>query len=61
MARVRNPMIRMQKVTILHAPRDKDARLCLAEILRQAGQSPGRIGMARVIQQAPKRAKTARR
>lgn len=61
MARVRNPMIRMQKVTILHPPGDKDAGHHLAEILRQAGQSPGRLGMARVIPMAPKRTKTVQR
>ena len=60
MARVRNPMIRMQKVTVLHPPRDKEAGHHLAEILRQAGQPPGRVGMARVLPMAPKRAKTAR-
>lgn len=61
MARVRNPMIRIQKVTILHPPCDKEAGHRLAEILRQAGQSPGRLGMARVLPTAPKRAKTTRR
>lgn len=61
MARVRNPMICMQKVMILHPPCSKDAGRHLAEILRQAGQSPGRLGVARILSIAPKRAKTVRR
>lgn len=61
MARVRNPMIRMQKVAILHAPSDKEAIHHLAEILRQAGLSPGRAGTATILPMAPKRPKATRR
>ncbi|MFV3127200.1 hypothetical protein [Niveispirillum sp. KHB5.9] len=54
MARVRNPLIRMQTVTVL-GPEPQDARGWndLREALRRAGQHPSRLGMARIAAARP--------
>lgn len=54
MARVRNPLIRMQTVTVLGpAPRDKRGWNDLREALRRAGGHPSHPCMVRIAASRP--------